>query len=162
MGQRRSSNTSENENQEKNKTAGNCAPEKQDETCRWSPSTKIWQRQWGTWNKEPAEEIELERDRENQQEHKPRFRISTRRNSDLEKTQYRMQNWFFQNKWDSYNHGGHQLPSLFLLETINYLCHTSTLRMRKWNWKVARSHIHSSVLYIGPSKRLNDYYAPRV
>jgi hypothetical protein len=28
--------------------------------------------------------------------------------------------------------------------------------------EVARSPIHSRVLYIGPTKRLNDYYAHRV
>jgi hypothetical protein len=37
---------------------------------------------------------------------------------------------------------------------------TSTLQMKNEIWEVARSPIHSRVLYIGPNKRLNDYYAP--
>jgi hypothetical protein len=28
-------------------------------------------------------------------------------------------------------------------------------------WEVARSPIHSRVIYIGTSKRLNDYYTPK-
>jgi hypothetical protein len=55
------------------------------------------------------------------------------------------------------------LPSLphFWMELKTRYWLTSTLGNLKWNWKVARSPIHSRVLYIGPSKRLNDYYAPR-
>jgi hypothetical protein len=33
--------------------------------------------------------------------------------------------------------------------------------MRNEIWEVARSLIHYRVLYIGISKRLNDYYAPK-
>jgi hypothetical protein len=41
----------------------------------------------GNAKEKPAEEIKLEcLDRENQHEYKPRSRISTRRNSDLERT----------------------------------------------------------------------------
>jgi hypothetical protein len=39
--------------------------------------------------------------------------------------------------------------------------HTSNLGIRKYNWEVARSIIHSRVIYINSSKKLNDYYAHR-
>jgi hypothetical protein len=67
----------------------------------------------------------------------------------------------FKLKQNPYNYGGHRPPSLIWLETKNgFLAHFYS-RNAKWNWKVSRSPINSRVLYIGPSKRLNDYYAPR-
>jgi hypothetical protein len=52
------------------------------------------------------------------------------------------------------------LPHLIIEMKMSFW-HISTLRSMKWNWEVPRSSILSKALYIGQSKRLNNYYVLR-
>jgi hypothetical protein len=54
-------------------------------------------------------------------------------------------------------------PSFFIgIKTRSCPCHTSTLVIMKMKLGSGKDPHPSRVLYIGPSKMLNDYYAPEV
>jgi hypothetical protein len=68
----------------------------------------------------------------NQTGHRPRPSTDIRKNSDLEMTKIECKTGSsIENKWDSYNHGGHHPRLLIWLKTKSYSWHTSNLENMK-------------------------------